>query len=92
LRRKASRRSSITAILPKFGFEGDGEGTESLGRELGVSGSTLGLENLVGLPKLRDSEVDVIYAVELSVGEVRACWELFGKALRDTGKLFCPYD
>jgi hypothetical protein len=58
-----------------------------LGKELGVSGSTLGLENLVGLPKLRDSEVDVIYAVELSVGEVIACWDLFGKALRDTGEL-----
>jgi len=91
LRRKGSRRSSITTVLPKFGFEGEGDGPESLGTELGVSGSTLGLENLVGLPKLRDSEVDVIYAVVLSVGEVKACWEPFGKALKDTGKLFCPF-
>ena len=87
LRRKASRRSSIATVLPKFGFEGDGRGNETLGEELGVSGSSLGLENLVGLPKLRDSEVEVIYAVELSVGEVKACWDLFGKALRDTGEL-----
>jgi hypothetical protein len=90
LRRKASRRSTITTTLPKFGFEAegdDGNGKQSFGKELGVSGSTLGLENLVGLPKLRDSEVDVIYAVELSVQEVRECWDLFGKALRDTGKL-----
>lgn len=87
LRRKASRRSTVTTVLPKFGFEGEGEGNQSLGKEMGVAGSTLGLENLVGLPKLRDSEVDVIYAVELSVDEVKACWELFGKALRDTGEL-----
>jgi len=88
LRRKASRRSSITTVLPKFGFEGEVEDKESLGKELGVSGSTLGLENLVGLPQLRDSEVDVIYAVELSVSEVKECWDLFGKALRDTGERF----
>ena len=88
LRRKASRRSSIATVLPKFGFEGEGAAKETLGEELGVSGSSLGLENLVGLPKLRDSEVDVIYAVELSVDEVKACWDLIGKALRDTGKLF----
>lgn len=47
----------------------------------------MGLENLVGPPKLKLSEVAVIYAVELSVDEVKACWETFGKALRDTGKL-----
>lgn len=91
LRRKASRRSTITTTLPKFGFEDTSEdgGIKSFGTELGVSGSTLGLENLVGLPKLRDSEVDAIYAVVLSVEEVKVCWHVFGKALRDTGKLFC---
>ena len=90
LRRKASR--SVSKALPKFGFE-DGHGgkeEESLGGQLGVSGATLGLENLVGPPKLRESEVAVIYAVELSVDEVKACWETFGKALRDTGKLTGP--
>lgn len=87
LRRKSSRRSTFTATLPKFGFEGDGGDKENLTTEFGVSGSTLGLENLVGLPKLRESEVDVIHAVELSVDEVRECWQVFGKALRDAGKL-----
>jgi hypothetical protein len=88
MRRKASRRSVSTA-LPKFGFENDngGPAEESLGGQLGVSGATLGLENLVGPPKLRESEVAVIYAVELSVDEVKACWDTFGNALRDTGKL-----
>jgi hypothetical protein len=89
LRRKASRRSTVTTTLPKFGFEESSEDgvVESFGKELGVSGSTLGLENLVGLPKLRGSEVDVIYAVAFSVEEVKECWDIFGKALRDTGKL-----
>lgn len=87
LRRKASR--SVSTALPKFGFEDDqgGKEEESLGGQLGVSGATLGLENLVGPPKLRLSEVAVIYAVELSVDEVKACWETFGKALKDTGVL-----
>jgi len=92
LRRKASRRSSIATVLPKFGFEGESGGKESLGEELGVSGSSLGLANLVGLPKLRDSEVDLIYAVELSVDEVTACWDLFEKALRATGELNRVHD
>lgn len=86
LRRKASRRNTVSTILPKFGFEGDNDVEPSLGKELAVSGSTLGLENLVGLPKLRDSEVDVICAVELSVSEAKECWDLFGRALRDTGE------
>lgn len=87
LRRRASR--SVSTALPKFGFEDDhgGQEEESLGGQLGVSGATLGLENLVGPPKLKLSEVAVIYAVELSLDEVKACWETFGKALRDTGKL-----
>jgi hypothetical protein len=92
LRHKASQRS-VSTVLPKFGFEDDNGGVagESLGRELGVSGATLGLENLVGLPKFTESEVAVIYAVELSVDEVKACWETFGKALGDTGKLMSPW-
>jgi hypothetical protein len=89
LRRKASRRSTLSTTLPKFGFEND-EGRivdDDSGEQMGGSGSTLGLEHLAGPPKLKDAEVAVIYAVQLSIDEVKECWSLFGKALRDTGEI-----
>jgi hypothetical protein len=90
MRRKAARKDSVSTVLPKFGFEEEGksgEGGESLAGQLGISGSTLGLESLSGPPKLGEEEVAVVDAVELSVDEVKSCWDLFGKALRDTGEL-----
>jgi hypothetical protein len=94
MRRKASRKDSVSTVLPKFGFEEegrrDGGGGESLAGQLGISGSSLGLASLSGPPKLGRAEISVVDAVELSVDELRACWDLFGKALRDTGKQALP--
>lgn len=84
LRRRARRPSSV-GPLPRLevSFGPVGEVDDDV---VVIPGPSLGLDDYGQTPQLTPKEIEVIRKVKLSVDEVRACWQLFGKHLKQTGE------